>query len=158
MRENSRTMAQKDVKKIINDGRNTAYGAVNSVMIRTNWAIGKRIVEKEQSGADRAEYGTRVIQLLSEELTNEYGKVSALVRFDYADRYFLLFHHKRFDRRVCQILLGPIMWSCYVLITRTHVIGICTKQLRSNGASAHLNATSVLNTISDFSNLNIKSR
>ena len=42
-------------------------------------------------------------------------KASALVRFDYADRYFLLSHLKRFGRRVCQILLGPIMWSCYVL-------------------------------------------
>ena len=58
------------IKKSINDGRNAAYGAVNSVMIRTNWAIGKRIVEQEQAGADRAEYGTRVIQLLSEELTS----------------------------------------------------------------------------------------
>ena len=74
----------------------SAYGAVNSVMFRTNWAIGKRIVEQEQAGADRAEYGTRVIQLLSEKLTNEYGK--------------------------------------------------------------GLSATSVLNTISDFFNLNIKCR
>ena len=61
-------------KKIINDGRNAAYGAVNSVMIRTNWAIGKRIVEQEQAGADRAEYGKHVIQVLSEALTAEYGK------------------------------------------------------------------------------------
>ena len=63
-----------DIKKIINDGRNVAYGAVNSVMIRTNWAIGKRIVEQEQAGADRAEYGKHVIQVLSDALTAEYGK------------------------------------------------------------------------------------
>ena len=68
---------------------------MNSVMFRINWAIGKRIVEQEQAGADRAKYGARVIQLLSEKLTNEYGK--------------------------------------------------------------GLSATSVLNTISDFFNLNIKS-
>ena len=43
-------------------------------MIRTNWAIGKRIVEQEQAGADRAEYGKHVIQVLSEALTAEYGK------------------------------------------------------------------------------------
>lgn len=56
------------------------------------------------------------------------AKASALVRFDYADRYFLLSHLKRFGRRVCQILLGPIMWSCYVLIMRSPEIGICKKK------------------------------
>ncbi len=60
-------------------------------------------------------------------------KASALVRFDYAGRYFLLSHLKRFGRRVCKILLGPIMWSCYVLIMRSPAIGICKKRLRSNG-------------------------
>ena len=60
-------------------------------------------------------------------------KASAHVRFDYAGRYFLLSHLKRFCRRVCQILLGPIMWSCYVLIMRSPAIGICKKRLRSNG-------------------------
>ena len=60
-------------------------------------------------------------------------KASALVRFDYAGRYFLLSHLKRFGRRVCKILLGPIMWSCYVLIMRSPEIGICKKRLRSNG-------------------------
>ena len=60
-------------------------------------------------------------------------KASALVRFDYAGRYFLLSHLKRFCRRVCKILLGPIMWSCYVLIMRSPEIGICKKRLRSNG-------------------------
>ena len=60
-------------------------------------------------------------------------KASALVRFDYAGRYFKLSHLKRFCRRVCKILLGPIMWSCYVLIMRSPEIGICKKRLRSNG-------------------------
>ena len=60
-------------------------------------------------------------------------KASALVRFDYSGRYFLLSHLKRFCRRVCKILLGPIMWSCYVLIMRSPEIGICKKRLRSNG-------------------------
>ena len=60
-------------------------------------------------------------------------KASALVRFDYAGRYFLLSHLKRFGRRVCKILLGPIMWSCYVLIMRSPEIGIRKKRLRSNG-------------------------
>ena len=62
-----------DVKHIINKGREKAYVAVNSVMISTYWNIGRRIVEEEQHGNNRAEYGKELIKLLSKELTHEYG-------------------------------------------------------------------------------------
>ncbi|MBQ5350957.1 MAG: DUF1016 family protein, partial [Bacteroidaceae bacterium] len=62
-----------DIKTIINNGRAAAYSAVNSVMISTYWNIGRRIVEEEQHGNQRAEYGKNLINLLAAELTNEYG-------------------------------------------------------------------------------------
>ena len=103
-----------DIKKIINDGRNAAYGAVNSVMIRTNWAIGKRIVEQEQAGADRAEYGTRVIQLLSEELTNEYGKGFSARSLRLCRQVFLAFP----SQEIWQTRLPNLTWSHYVELLR----------------------------------------
>lgn len=63
-----------DVKKIVEQGRRTAYGAVNAVMIETYWRIGRRIVEQEQNGKERAEYGKQLIEMLSAELTLSYGK------------------------------------------------------------------------------------
>lgn len=45
-----------DIKNLITVGRNVAYNAANRAMIMTYWNIGKRIVEEEQSGAERAEY------------------------------------------------------------------------------------------------------
>lgn len=63
-----------DIKKIVEQGRCAAYGAVNAVMIETYWRIGRRIVEQEQNGSERAEYGTQLIELLSKELTVAYGK------------------------------------------------------------------------------------
>ncbi len=63
-----------DIKKIVEQGRRAAYGAVNTVMIETYWHIGKRIVEQEQNGKERAEYGKRLIEILSKELTIAYGK------------------------------------------------------------------------------------
>ena len=39
-----------DIKRIVEQGRNAAYGAVNVVMIETYWHIGRRIVEQEQNG------------------------------------------------------------------------------------------------------------
>ena len=63
-----------DIKRLVEQGRNAAYGAVNAVMIETYWRIGKRIVEQEQNGKERAEYGTQLIELFSAELTKAYGK------------------------------------------------------------------------------------
>ena len=63
----------KDIKQIVNHGRAVAYSAVNSAMIATYWNIGRRIVEEEQHGQERAAYGKKLINMLAEELTHEYG-------------------------------------------------------------------------------------
>ena len=63
-----------DIKRIVDEGRRLAYGAVNAVMIETYWHIGRRIVELEQNGEKRAGYGTQLIEMLSDELTLTYGK------------------------------------------------------------------------------------
>lgn len=62
-----------DVCLIVEDGRQTAYSAVNSTMLETYWKVGQRIVEEEQKGAERAEYGKHIIEQLSQELTLRYG-------------------------------------------------------------------------------------
>ena len=103
-----------DIKKIINDGRNAAYGAVNSVMIRTNWAIGKRIVEQEQAGADRAEYGKHVIQVLSEALTAEYGKGFNKRNLAYCRLFYRMFT----EDQILQTRLQNLTWSHYVELLR----------------------------------------
>ena len=66
-----------DIKRIVDEGRRLAYGAVNAVMIETYWHIGRRIVELEQNGEKRAGYGTQLIEMLSDELTLTYGKGSS---------------------------------------------------------------------------------
>lgn len=63
-----------DVCTIIEAGRTKAYASVNATMIETYWNIGKRIVEEEQQGKERAKYGEHVLECLSSELTTRYGK------------------------------------------------------------------------------------
>jgi len=70
----SETILVDDILKIIRTGQSAAYNAVNSAMIETYWNIGKRIVEEEQHGFARAEYGKQIIAALSEKLTTEFGK------------------------------------------------------------------------------------
>ncbi len=62
-----------DVTKIIEQGRQKGAEFINSVICMTNWNIGQRIVEEEQYGEKRAEYGKQLLKRLSECLTSEYG-------------------------------------------------------------------------------------
>ena len=63
-----------DIKQIVTQARHKAYAAINSAMVEAYWQMGKRIVEQEQEGRQRADYGTRLLKTLSEELTREFGK------------------------------------------------------------------------------------
>src|SRR3990167_7163058 len=63
-----------DIGEILRIGRSTAYSSVNSVMIKTYWQIGKRIVEQEQLGKSRADYGEHLMVHLSRYLTDCFGK------------------------------------------------------------------------------------
>lgn len=63
-----------DIKSIIDQGRQQAYASVNAVMLETYWNLGKRIVEQEQKGKEKANYGEHLIEILSKELTLTYGK------------------------------------------------------------------------------------
>ena len=64
----------KDSQNIIEQTRNYAYHAVNVAMVQRNWLLGKRIVDEELQGENRAEYGKEIIKRLADYLTNVYGK------------------------------------------------------------------------------------
>lgn len=50
-----------DIENLITTARDTANVAVSSIIVATNWNIGKLIVEQEQNGKERADYGERLI-------------------------------------------------------------------------------------------------
>lgn len=62
------------VKAILFEARNKAWQAVNSAMVVSYWEIGRIIIEEEQKGKKRADYGSHLLDALSERLTNEFGK------------------------------------------------------------------------------------
>jgi predicted nuclease of restriction endonuclease-like (RecB) superfamily len=61
------------LKQIVASARTRAYAAVNFAQVEANWLIGRQLVEQEQHGAARAEYGKQIIALASRELTKEFG-------------------------------------------------------------------------------------
>ena len=58
-----------EIKHILAQARQKAYSAVNTAMVEAYWLIGKRIIEEEQNGKERAEYGKAILKTLSNELT-----------------------------------------------------------------------------------------
>ena len=63
-----------DVSKIIDAARESAIRSVNAAMTAAYWLIGRRIVEFEQLGEERAEYGAALIERLSEDLTGRFDR------------------------------------------------------------------------------------
>lgn len=106
--------AVSDIKRIIETGRNTAYSAVNQTMILTYWNIGKRIVEEEQHGKERAEYGKRLIDILSAELTKEYGNGFSARNL----RNFRLFYLSFSDQEIWNACVPNLKWTHFRSLLR----------------------------------------
>lgn len=96
-----------DVRTIIDNGRKAAYSAINGAMVETYWKIGQRIVEEEQQGKERAEYGKQLIQQLSATLTHEYGKGFSARYLAYFRKFYLTVP----DIKILQTRLQNLHWS-----------------------------------------------
>jgi len=63
-----------DLSSLIEQGRKAAVRYVNTALVATYWLIGRRIVEYEQKGKERAEYGEALLKRLSDDLTKQFSK------------------------------------------------------------------------------------
>ena len=108
-----------DVSKIIDAARESAARSVNAAMTAAYWLIGRRIVEFEQSGEDRAEYGAALIERLAEDLAVRFGRGFSpqniynmrLFYLSYQPGRILQTPSGRFDDLLTAF---PLPWSAYV--------------------------------------------
>jgi predicted nuclease of restriction endonuclease-like (RecB) superfamily len=63
-----------DIKQILREARQNVCRNINKAMLEAYWLIGKRIVEEEQQGESRAAYGKAIIENLSKQLQEDFGK------------------------------------------------------------------------------------
>ena len=80
-----------DIKQIVSTAKFQSYKAVNLMQVASNWLVGKRIVEQEQKGAAKAEYGKYVIRLASETLTQEFGKGYSETNVKSFRKFYMMF-------------------------------------------------------------------
>jgi len=99
------------IGQIIEDARNAVYRTANSTMVKAYWHIGKTIVEEEQKGSERAEYGKELIKQLAEKLTKEYGK-------SFSERN--LWYIKQFYQQWTNLnaLRSELSWTHYRLLLK----------------------------------------
>jgi predicted nuclease of restriction endonuclease-like (RecB) superfamily len=101
----------RQVRAILLAARDRAWQAVNTVMVEAYWDVGRVIVEEEQAGREKADYGKRVIEGLSERLREEFGK-----GYDRSN----LFHMRAFFLAYPKVdaLRRQLSWTHYRLLLR----------------------------------------
>ena len=96
-----------DVSKIIDAARESAARSVNAAMTAAYWLVGRRIVEFEQSGGERAEYGAALIERLAEDLTVRFGRGFSLQNIYNMRLFYLSYHPSRIRQTLSEKLAPP---------------------------------------------------
>ncbi|MBI1222596.1 MAG: DUF1016 family protein [Bacteroidetes bacterium] len=99
------------IKQVIEQAQNTVYQTANFAMVQAYWHIGKLIIEEEQSGKQRAEYGGELIKQLSKKLTAEYGKGFTATNLKYMRQFYSVFEKSH-------ALRGELSWTHYRLLLK----------------------------------------
>ena len=82
------------IRKLLISARQAAVCNVNALQVLTNFEIGRLIVEHEQKGAKRAEYGEQILKELSKRLTNEFGRGYSWSNLNHKRRFYLEYNER----------------------------------------------------------------
>lgn len=102
-----------EIKELLYSAKNRVYQTINTTMTQTYYQIGKRIVEEEQGGEIRAEYGKSLLKLISVQLINEFGKGFSVDNLENMRRFYLAFQKSETVSRKFEL-----SWSHYIFLTR----------------------------------------
>ena len=125
-----------DLKAIVYTAKAKAYQAADLYSVASNWLVGKRIVEQEQYGEARAQYGKHVIEIASLTLTAEFGKGYSIANLKSFRKFYLTFKYLQIGQtpsvlsesdiqrmpsaelELAQILPANLSWSHYERLIR----------------------------------------
>ncbi|WP_244165326.1 DUF1016 N-terminal domain-containing protein [Flavobacterium phragmitis] len=91
------------VAELLQNARQQVLRTVNSTMTITYFEIGRIIVEEEQNGKDRAEYGKQLLKGLSQQLTKEFGKGFSIRNLKQIRQFYMTFSKSESLSRILQI-------------------------------------------------------
>ena len=107
------------VANLLRNAKQLVVHNVNSVMVNTYYLVGKMIVEKEQQGKMRAEYGKELIQKLSKRLKREFGKGFSVDNLENMRRFYIVYSKSEtVSRKFIENKNSPLNWSHYQILIR----------------------------------------
>lgn len=95
-----------DIRQIINDARTNAVRSVDFCRVQMYWHLGKRILEEEQQGKARANYGTYLIRNLAKAIEPEYGSGFGVRQLEQARQFYRIYP-------IANTLRSQLNWSQY---------------------------------------------
>ncbi len=126
-----------DLKAIVYTAKAKAYQAADLYSVASNWLVGRRIVEQEQQGKARAQYGKQVIEIASIALSEEFGKGYSVANLKSFRKFYLTFRYLQIGQtlsaqsvdivvpdggktgaELAQILPANLSWSHYERLMR----------------------------------------
>lgn len=104
----------KNVIDLLENARKKVVTTVNQTMVLTYFEIGRMIVEEEQKGENRAEYGKKILKILSKKLTEKYKKGFSLTNLKQIRSFYLVYSEK--GQTVSDQF--KLSWSHYIKLSR----------------------------------------
>lgn len=96
-----------DVRFILHQAREQTYNNANEIMTYAYWNVGRRIVEQEQNGEKKAQYGSYLIKNLSRQLSDEFGSGFSVANLKNCRQFYLIFPEDSYGFAIA----GKIPWS-----------------------------------------------
>lgn len=109
------------IAELLQTARQTVVRAVNQTMVYTYYEIGRIIVEDEQKGKERAEYGKQVLKELSKKLTIEFGKGFSVQNLENMRKFYLLYTldtNSQSPIRISESTNTTLSWTHYLVLIR----------------------------------------
>ncbi|MFH1453109.1 MAG: DUF1016 N-terminal domain-containing protein [Armatimonadota bacterium] len=98
-----------NISDILQKGREKIYYAANNVLVKTYWEIGREIVEFEQKGKEKAEYGSELLNKISKDLKHKFSKGFSRRNVSDMKRFYALYP-------IWQTVSAKLAWSHYSLL------------------------------------------
>lgn len=111
MGENRPSTLLDNIRALIYKAQEKAVKAINWERVLLNWNIGKHIIEEEQNGKERAEYGTYLIKTLAQELSKDFGSGFSVRQLQTCRQFYIEFP-------IAHTLRAQLNWSQYRLLLR----------------------------------------
>lgn len=105
------TVLVSSIKLLIQQAQGNAVRAINRERVLLYWNIGKHIVEEEQNGKERADYGSFLLKSLAQELTQDFGSGYSFRQLNFCRQFYITFP-------IVNALRSQLNWTQYRLLLR----------------------------------------